>query len=72
MLAVLEQQPDLSMRQAAQVAGVAINTARKVAAAVDHIFDPILYLLKTAPTTLSFTSWNDKKPLRLVRYTVVV
>ncbi len=38
VVAVLRDVPGLSIRQAAQVAGVAINTVRKVAAAVGHLF----------------------------------
>lgn len=39
VLAALRDDPGLSIRKAAQVAGVAINTVRKVAAAVGHTFD---------------------------------
>jgi hypothetical protein len=39
VVAVLQAQPDLSIRQAAQVAGVAINTVRKVAVVVGHTFN---------------------------------
>jgi len=39
VVAVLHAQPNLSIRQAAQAAGVAINTVRKVAAVVGHMFD---------------------------------
>lgn len=38
VVAVLREQPDLSIRNAAQVAGVSINTVRKVVAVVGYIF----------------------------------
>lgn len=38
VVAVLREQPDLSIRKAAQVAGVSINTVRKVAGVIGHRF----------------------------------
>jgi transposase len=38
VLAVLRDDPGLLIRKAAQVAGVSINTVRKVAAVVGHVF----------------------------------
>lgn len=39
VLTALRDDPGLSIRKAAQVAGVSINTVQKVAAAVGHVFD---------------------------------